>query len=60
LISVHLRTRFLMGDLNKSNEALSKLANCDGLTGLYNHRHIIEKLKAEYDVAKNITIPFQL
>ncbi len=51
-ISVHLRTRFLMDDLNKSNEALSKMANCDGLTGLYNHRYIIEKLKAEYDVAK--------
>ncbi len=51
-ISVHLRTRFLMDDLNKSNEALSKMANCDGLTGLYNHRYIVEKLKAEYDVAK--------
>lgn len=34
----------LLDELNRNNKLLEKLAITDGLTGLYNHKYIVEKL----------------
>ncbi len=47
-----LRIKRLQDQLEEKNRELEELSISDGLTGLYNHRHIHELLQEEFDRSK--------
>lgn len=59
-LKANVRTYSLMEQLKEKNEKLAKLAMQDGLTGLYNHRHIIEALDIEIDRANRYNSPLSV
>lgn len=59
-LKANVRTYFLMEQLKIKNEQLSRMATEDGLTGLYNHRHIIEMLEVEIDRSKRYGSPLSI
>lgn len=56
----NVRTYSLMKDLKDKNALLERLAREDGLTGLLNHKAIIEHLHSEIDRAKRYKTPLSL
>ncbi len=48
-IKANVRTYFLMQQLQEKNMRLAQLVKEDGLTGLYNHKYIMEMLEKEID-----------
>ncbi len=51
-ISAHVRAYQLLEELRQANETLNRLVTQDGLTELYNHRHICQRLEEELKKAK--------
>jgi two-component system cell cycle response regulator len=51
-IKSHIRTYLLLKELEEKNKALNELAITDGLTKVYNHRHIVQLLKEEVSRAE--------
>lgn len=51
-IKANVRTYFLMQQLREKNMRLAQLVKEDGLTGLYNHKYIMEMLEKEIDRAQ--------
>ncbi len=49
--------RHLREELAAANEELKKLSTTDGLTGLANHRSLLEWLKTEFEVASRYQLP---
>ncbi|MBW2062403.1 MAG: diguanylate cyclase [Deltaproteobacteria bacterium] len=43
-----IKLRSMAGELVKANEQLERLSITDGLTGLYNHRHLVKMLESEF------------
>ncbi len=52
-----LRIKELQGELEEKNRELARLSISDGLTGLYNHRHIQEVVHEEFERAKRTREP---
>ncbi len=52
-----LRIKELQAQLEEKNEELARLSISDGLTGLYNHRHIQEVVREEFERAKRTREP---
>lgn len=50
-LKANVRTFSLLEQLKEKNQRLSQMAIEDGLTGLYNHRHVIETLNLEMERA---------
>jgi len=48
-VKTHLKLKELYESLQETNRQLQRLANCDGLTGLYNHRYFQETLARDFD-----------
>ncbi|MCD6420740.1 MAG: diguanylate cyclase [Synergistetes bacterium] len=46
-----LRQKQLYEELKQMNERLTKLAVTDGLTGVYNHMYLMEKLKEQFHIS---------
>jgi len=44
----------LFKELNEANRKLASLAYIDELTGLYNRRHIFEKIKEQFEIAQRL------
>lgn len=59
-LKTNVRTYFLMEALKQKNDQLSKLAIEDSLTGLYNHRHILECVTIEIDRAIRFNMPLSI
>ena len=53
-----LERAHLFESIQRANERLEYLAVTDGLTGLYNHRHIRERLDEEFARAQRYHLPF--
>lgn len=51
-VNIQLRLKQLYEALQEKNQQLEKLANRDGLTGLYNHRYFHEQLSQDFARAK--------
>ncbi len=51
-VNIHLRLRELYEAVQEQNRQLQKMANRDGLTGLYNHRYFHEQLSQDFLRAK--------
>lgn len=51
-VNIQLRLKQLYEALQEKNQQLEKLANRDGLTGLYNHRYFHEQLSKDFLRAK--------
>jgi two-component system, cell cycle response regulator len=51
-VNIQLRLKQLYEALQEKNQQLEKLANRDGLTGLYNHRYFHEQLSQDFLRAK--------
>lgn len=56
-VNTQLRLKRLHDALLEKTERLSKLADKDGLTGLYNHRYFQDKLTEEFVRAKRYELP---
>jgi len=56
-VNIHLRLRELYEALQEKNRQLQELANCDGLTGLFNHRYFHEQLTQDFLRAKRYYEP---
>jgi len=56
-VNTQLRLKRLHDALLEKTERLSKLADKDGLTGLYNHRYFQDKLTEEFIRAKRYELP---
>lgn len=56
----NVRTYSLMKDLKDKNSLLERLAREDGLTGLLNHKAIMDHLRSEIDRAKRYKTPLSL
>ncbi|WP_374474547.1 diguanylate cyclase domain-containing protein [Zoogloea sp.] len=54
------RIASLRAELARANRRLASLANCDGLTGLYNRRHMDTRLDALWAQATRTGAPFGL
>ncbi len=54
------RKEELLHELNKKNKILENLAVTDGLTGLYNHKYIIERLQKEIAEALRYSKPLSI
>ncbi|MFO7775844.1 MAG: sensor domain-containing diguanylate cyclase [Candidatus Hydrogenedentota bacterium] len=52
-----LERAHLFESIQRANERLEYLAVTDGLTGLYNHRHIRERLDEEFERAQRYHLP---
>ncbi|MFW6079550.1 MAG: diguanylate cyclase, partial [Gemmatimonadota bacterium] len=52
-----LRIKALQHELERKNERLERLSISDGLTGLFNHRHIQEVLHEEFERSKRTHEP---
>ncbi len=52
-----LRIKDLQTQLEEKNEELARLSISDGLTGLFNHRHIQEVVREEFERAKRTREP---
>ncbi|MFP4624170.1 MAG: diguanylate cyclase [Gemmatimonadota bacterium] len=52
-----LRIKRLQDELEEKNRELEKLSISDGLTGLYNHRHLHELLEEEFERSKRTGEP---
>ncbi len=52
-----LRIKRLQDELEEKNRELEQLSISDGLTGLFNHRHIHEELHAEFERAQRSRDP---
>lgn len=52
-----MQRKKLESDIRASFEEMEKLAIKDGLTGLFNHRHLVEALESEYKKAKRHSQP---
>lgn len=52
-----LRIKALQDELERKNRRLERLSISDGLTGLFNHRHIQEVLHEEFERAKRTDEP---
>jgi diguanylate cyclase (GGDEF)-like protein len=52
-----LRIKRLQDELEKKNRKLEQLSISDGLTGLYNHRHLYELLDEEFERSKRTGEP---
>lgn len=55
-----LRIKELQGELEEKNRELARLSISDGLTGLYNHRHIQEVVHEEFERAKRTREPLSV
>lgn len=55
-----LRIRELQHELEEKNRALAKLSISDGLTGLFNHRHMQEVVHDEFERAKRTGEPLSV
>lgn len=55
-----LRIKRLQDQLEEKNRELEQLSISDGLTGLYNHRHLHELLNEEYDRSRRTGDPLSL
>ncbi len=52
-----LRIKRLQDQLEEKNRELEKLSNSDGLTGLFNHRHLYELLDEEFERSRRSDEP---
>lgn len=59
-ITAHIRTYFLREQLEEKNLTLANLAKTDGLTGLLNHKYIIEVLNHEASRVKRYHNTFSI
>jgi two-component system cell cycle response regulator len=59
-ITAHIRTYFLRQELEEKNLKLAKMANTDGLTDVFNHKHIMELLDNEDNRAKRYKKDFSI
>lgn len=61
-IKHHIKQHLLLKELEKSNEKLLKLSITDGLTDVYNHKYIVDRLEEEcsraerYDEALSVVL----
>ena len=55
-----LRIKRLQDQLEEKNRELEELSISDGLTGLYNHRHLHELLQEEFDRSKRTGEPISV
>lgn len=55
-----MRIKELQDELEEKNRELEKLSISDGLTGLYNHRHIQEVVHEEYERARRTGEPLSV
>jgi two-component system cell cycle response regulator len=55
-----LRIKELQDDLERKNRELERLSISDGLTGLFNHRHIQEVVHEEFERAKRTGEPLSV
>ena len=51
-VKVQLKIKSLQDKLKNANKRLEDLSNIDGLTGLYNRRHLMEVLSQEFEEGK--------
>ena len=56
-VNTQLRLKTLHDELLEKTKKLSKMADRDGLTGLYNHRYYQDKLAEEFARAKRYKLP---
>lgn len=59
-ITAHIRTYFLRQELEEKNFALKKMANTDGLTDVFNHKHVMELLDNEENRSKRYKKDFSI
>lgn len=59
-VNIHLRLQELYEAIQEKNRLLLQLAERDGLTGLYNHRHFQEQISREFARAKRYKQPLTL
>lgn len=60
LVMIFIIHRWVSGKLFKANQKLSKLANFDDLTGLYNRRMLLDYLEHTVTLSRRVRIPFGL
>ena len=56
-VNIHLRLKELYEALQEKNRQLQELANCDGLTSLFNHRYFHEQLTQDFMRARRYYEP---
>ncbi len=59
-IKAHSRNFILREELEKANKALEKVAITDGLTQIYNHRFIVDKVEEEIERARRYGSPLSI
>ena len=59
-VKVQLKIKTLQDHLRESNRQLQKLSQTDPLTELYNRRHMMDTMKADFDRSNRSSNPFSL
>lgn len=59
-VKVQLKIKTLQDHLKESNQRLLELSQTDPLTELYNRRHMMATLEAEFDRSNRISSPFAM
>ncbi len=59
-IRTNIRSYILLKELEKKNQLLAHMVITDGLTGLYNHKYMFERVEMEISEAKRYSKQFSL